>query len=837
MNALRTELLHSIRSLLRAPGFSLLVIFTLGPAMAANLSVFSLLDGLVLRPLPVERPSELVIANIPPIPTGGPSSSSNQVLPGGRILWSASYAQYLAFRDLNVFHGMAAHYQRPATLSTGSDGGQVKVVLATSNYFGVLGVKASLGRPLTPDDDRAEGPAVVVLSQGFWQRQFGSEPSIVNRTIRLNQMPMTIVGVAGPGFTGTIAGEAPDAFVPLRMAGIFVRRPGFRYDAPGYRYYTLIARLAPGIDIAEAERATDHLYQQLLAEAIRNAPPLTAKDRRRLASYHATLLPGGYAFSQQSAFSRDLQTPLTLLMAMVGVVLFVAAANVANLILAREDGRSREVAICYALGAKRSRILRERLFTSLLLSFAAAILGLLMASWSSRLAPVVLNVDRLPSGVSSAPDQRGGTLAAALALATGFGIWAAGALRATRRSSVPSLVEHAGVGGSPRVLHWRRGMVVAQVALSLVLLCGSLVLWRSLLRLMSIDPGFVANNLYSFSVDPSQSGYDGDRVTAYLQQVLEQLRGVPGVGSASMTTRLPLSGSAATYVIGDRDPSDSEGLLAEAPAIGPEYFRTLGVKVIAGREFTEQDTSMSPKVAVVNESLARALFRDEDPLGRRVGFPGRPPDLQVVGVVKDMKSETLRASFSPAVFLPRLQGQGSSSMAFVMRTVGHTVTSDAVRAALNRIDPSVPIVDFESVAGQVDRSLFRDRTMASLSLCFAGLASLLCAMGVFGLTRFSVSRRTSEIAVRLALGARRSSIHWLVMKEVLLLGVAGCAIGAAAFITSSHVLSSFLFEIAPTDPLSVALAVPILGTVTLAAGFLPAYHAARQDPARTLRNE
>lgn len=837
MDALRTDLLHAIRSLFRAPGFSLLVIFTLGLAMAGNVSTFSLLDALVLRPLPVEKPSQLVIVNIPPIPINGPSSSGNQMAQGGRVLWGASHAQYMAFRDLKVFQDMAAHGQRPATLLAGSGGVQVRVVLATGNYFGVLGVKPSLGRPLTPDDDRADGAPVVVLSYGFWQRQFGGDPSVVNRTIHLNQTPMTIVGVASSGFTGTVAGETPDVFVPLRMAGVFWRRPGFRYDAPGYRYYTLIARLAPGIDIAEAERVTDQRYQQLLAEALRNTPPLSEVGRKRFASFHATLLPGGYAFSQQSSFSRDLQTPLTLLMAMVGMVLFVAAANVANLLLAREETRSREVAIRYALGAKRSRILRDRLIASLFLSFAAAILGLLLASWSSGLAPVVLNVERLPAGISSAPDHRAGTLAAALALATGLGIWAASALRATRLSTLPSLVEHAGVGGSPRALHWRRGMVVAQVALSLVLLCGSLVLSRSLVRLMSVDPGFAADNLYSFSVDPSQAGYDADRATAYLQQVLEQLRGLTGVASVSMATTLPLSGSAATYAIGDRDQVDSQGLLVETSSIGPDYFRTLGVSVIAGREFTPQDNSMSPKVAVLNESLARALFADEDPLGRRVGLPGRPPDIQVTGIVKDMKSSTLRAPVSPAMFLARFQARGSSSMTFVMRTAGHAVTADVVRATLKRIDPSVPMLDYGSVAGEVDRSLSRDKTMASLSICFAGLASALCAMGVFGLTRFSVSRRTSEIAVRLALGARRSSIHWLVMKEVLLLGIAGCAVGAAAFVASSHVLGSLLFEIAPTDPLSVAVAVFVLGAITFAAGFLPAYHAARQDPALILRQE
>jgi len=837
MDALRADLLHSIRSLLRAPGFSLLVTVTLGLAMAGNVSIFSLLDGLVLRPLPVEKPSQLVIVNIPPIPVDGVTSSGNQMV-HGQILWGASYAQYMAFRDLKVFHAMAAHCSRNATLSAGSNEVQVSIVPSTGNYFGVLGVKTSLGRALTPDDDRADRALVAVLSHGFWQRQFGSEPSILNRTIRLSQMPVTVVGVASAGFTGTVAGEAPDMFVPLRMVDVFLRRRhGFTYDAPGYRTYTLIARLAQGIEIAEAERVTDQAYQQLLAEVLRKGPPLSERARRSFASLHATLLPGGYAFSQQSAFSRDLQAPLTLLMAMVGMVLVVAAGNVANLMLAREEARSREVAIRYALGAKRGRILRECLITSLLLSFAAAVLGLLLASWCSGLVPIVLNVERLPAGVSSVPDHRAGALAMGLAAATALAIWAASALRATRRSALASLVQHAAVGGSPRALHWRRGMVVAQTALSLLLLCGSLVLSRSLVRLMSVDPGFVTDNLYSFSLDPAQAGYEGHRATTYLEQILEQLRALPGVRSASMANPLPLSGSAVTYVIGDRDQHDSQGLLAEAPSVGPEYFRTLEVSVIAGREFTPRDNSLSPRAAVLNESLARALFADEDPLGRRVGLAGARPDIQVVGVVKDMRNATLRAAASPAMFLARLQQQGGGSTGFVVRTGSRVASADAVRAAVKRVNPAVPVVGFASVADEVGRSLNRDRTTALLAICFAGLASALCAMGVFGLTRFSVSRRTSEIAVRLALGASRPSIHWLVMKEVLLLIVAGSAVGAAAFVAASQVLASLLFEIAPTDPLSVAVAVSVLGTITFSAAFLPAYQAARQDPAHTLRQE
>jgi predicted permease len=467
IDTLLTDLHRALRSIIRSPGLALVVITTLGLALAANIAVFSLLDKLVLRPLPVEKPSELVILSAPPLPSGTASVSVGFRGKGSQAIRGMSYPLYAGLRDrLNVFQGVLAQFRVRATMLAGAEPLQTNGVLATGNYFELLGVKAFLGRTLTPDDDRiAGGSPLVVITHGFWLRQFGGDPSVLHRTIRLNKVPMTIVGVLAPGFTGTVAGEVPDFFVPLCMAASFIRIPGFRYDAIGFNLYTAMARLAPGVDAKQAERLAEQVYQQLLADAVRQAPRLTDEDRRLIASSHLSLLPGGYASSQPSALSRDLNTPLTLLMAMVALVLIVAAGNVANMLLARGEARSRETAIRFALGSTRWRLLREYLIESLLLCAGAGTLGFLLASWTSSLAPVALNVESLPAGVTSAPDYRASMVVILLSLTTGFGIWMASALRATGSSALPALIEHAGVGGHPRALHWRRGLVVAQVSL------------------------------------------------------------------------------------------------------------------------------------------------------------------------------------------------------------------------------------------------------------------------------------------------------------------------------------------------------------------------------------
>jgi putative ABC transport system permease protein len=839
--ALHTDLRRSFRSIIRDPGMSLLIVMTLGLAMGANIAVFALLDKLILRPLPVERPGELVIVSAPPIQMAGPSFSVGGRGPGGKMVMGISYPLYAELRDgVTVFRGMAAHYRVRSSMLAGTEAIQAKGVLTTGNYFELLGVKAFLGRTLIPDDDRVpSGSPVVVLTHGFWQRQFGGDPSMLHRTIRLNQQPMTIVGVTAPGFTGTVAGDVPDFFAPLSMGGAFNRTPGFRYDAPGFHLYTVMARLAPGVDMQQAERIVDQVYQQLLAEAVRQAPSLTAKDRSIIGSQHAELSPGGYASSQQSSLSRDLRTPLTLLMAMVGLVLVVAAGNVANLLLARGTARARDTAIRFYLGSTRWRMLRERLMESLLLSSAAAAVGLLLAYWTARLAPVALNVESLPPGVSSAPDYRAGAAAIGLAWITGLGIWGASALRPTRRSTLPALMEDAAIGGHPSAMFWRRGMVISQIALSLVLLCAAVVLSRSLMKLMAVDPGFPTDNLYSFALHPGQAGYENARAGAYLAQVLEAAESLPGVRFASLTTHLPLSGGgSATWVIGEQAQGrDEQGILTDITLVGPAYFKVLEMPLRTGREFTPEDDAGGTKVAVLNESLARLLFGSSDPIGRRIAFQGQQPDIQVVGVVKDIKARALRAPISPGLFMPLSQQPVVGSITIVLRTSGPGISHDIMRTAMKRIDPTVPVTEFGSLAGRISQSLYRDRMMATLSIGFASLAALLCALGIFGLTSFSVTRRAKEIGVRLSLGATQPAIYKLMLKEVALITAAGCAIGVGAFMASSRILSSMLFELASSDPPSLILATVVLAGITFLAGFLPARRAAALDPARTLRQD
>ncbi len=839
---LKTDFRHAVRCIFRAPGLSLIVILTLGVALASNLAIFGLLDKLVLQPLPVESPGELAIVSAPPLAHYGPSvtigSRSNQ----NQSIMGVSYPLYTELRSrLTVFTDMLAQKNVRVTMLAGSEATQARGVLVTGNFFEILGIKAGLGRILTPEDDGVPGShPIVVITHGFWQRQFGGDPSVLGRMIRINKIPMTIVGVSAAGFTGTVSGEATDFFAPLCMSDAISPIPGFTYDSQGYNIYSLMARLAPGVEWKQAEMEADRVYQQLLADSIRLRDSLTEKDRAILATQHAILLPGGYAFSQQSALSRNLTQPLTLLMAMVVLVLMVAAVNVGNLLLARNAARSHETAIRFALGSTRWRILRAHLWESLLLSSAAGATGLLLARWTAALVPAALSIESLPAGVTSAPDKRSAAAAAVLIIACGLGIWAASALRTTRRSALAALVGNAGIGRDRRALHWRRGMVVAQISLSLVLLCGSVVLSRSLVRLMMIDPGFPVENLYSFSINPGQAGYEGERAAIYLDQVLDQTGGFPGVSAASMTTQLPLSGglSGTWMSSGDASSDDQRGLLVNVVNVGPSYFRTLGMPLIAGREFTRSDTPGTAKVAVLNESLARALFGDSDPLGRRVGFQGQPPDLLVVGVVRDTRTRTLRAPATPGLFLPHFQAPSGREITIVFRAAGKgTVTSEAVREAMRRLDPSVPVLEFGTLAARIDRSLYRDRMMASMSICFAGLASILCAIGVFGLSSFSVTRRTREIGVRLSLGATRGSIYWLLGREVALLFTAGSAIGLGIFVIAGGVLSSTLYELTPSDPASVAGATLLLAAVTFLAGFLPARRAARLDPACTLRQD
>jgi predicted permease len=519
-SALR-DLRHAVRNLFRSPGFSLSVVVTLGLALGANSAVLGLLDKLILRPLPVKEPGGLAAVHAPPLPhriptkatgKGGKFSIARKVRGNPATTMAMSFPLYTQLRNrVRAFATVLAQATVRATIVAEGTPVSAAGVLVTGNYFELLGVKPAVGRLLTPDDDGPpDGSPVVVLTHGFWQRQFGGDPSILNRTIRLNKSPMTVVGVAAQGFTGTAAGESLDFFAPLCMLGSFMRLTPeqkqlaarvepMRFDSENLHEYDVIARLAPGTNMAQAERAADLVYQQLLAVQGYFDPGVVFDKKGPFkpgpAGYHLRLSPAGYGSSNQSALSRDLQTPLLLLMAMVGMLLVIATGNVANLFLARGEARSREIAIRFALGAGRWRVLRALLVESLLLTLTAGSLGLLLSRWASALVPVILHVEKLPDGVSTVPDSRIGVAVMVLSLVVGFCIWAAALPRAMGRAALMANAAQS-TGGARHTLSWRRALVLAQSALSIVLLCGSAVLSRSLIRLMSVDPGFSVEDRY-----------------------------------------------------------------------------------------------------------------------------------------------------------------------------------------------------------------------------------------------------------------------------------------------------------------------------------------------------
>lgn len=841
------DLHHALRNLARAPGFSIAVVVTLSLALGANASVLALLDRLILRPLPVKEPGSLVAVHAPRLPERPSGSGPIVSISSGSGRTGLSYPLYAALRSrVPAFTGMLAQTHATATMMVEGTPVGVEGRLVTGNYFELLGVKAALGRLLTPDDDALPDGSPVVLSHGLWQRQFGGDPAILNRTIHLNRHPMTVVGVAAQAFTGTAAGAAPDFFAPLRLGGALSGMPpglkaNFRFDSPNFHMYGVMARLAPGRDLKQAERAADRVYQQLVAAAL--GPGTGASQARRdydkrRSEFRLQLSPGGYASSEQSSLSHDLRTPLLLLMAMVGLVLAIAAGNVANLFLARGEARSREIAIRFALGASRWRVLRALLVESLLLTLTAGGVGLLLARWTTGLAPVLLNVERLPDGVTPAPDLRIGVAVMVLSLAAGLCIWAASAPRAVGRATLTGLAAHI-QAGARRTMRWRRVLVVAQAALSIVLFCGSAVLSRSLIRLMSVDPGFSVDNLYSFWLNPGRAGYDAGRSNAILAQVFEVLGGVPGVKGVSIATDLPLSGRGmGTGVNRDQRSGEDRGEPVDTDIghVSPGHLANLGIAMMAGREFSRDDVR-GAKVVVINEALAQRLFGKNDPIGRGVGIDGGLPEWRVVGIAKDVKSGP-RTPAKLIMYQPYNFQDPVSTAGFALRAEkGVHLTSEMVRTAVRRVETAVAVEEFAGMPEQAARALYRDRMLAWVSVSFAILAALLCAVGIFGLTSFSVAKRAQEIGIRMTLGATRASIQWLVMREVSVMAAIGCALGLAVFLFAGRVLSTMLFELTSSDPASLVAGAAVLGGTAFLAGFMPAYRATLVDPARTLRQE
>jgi predicted permease len=829
MGELISNVRYAARALLRNPGFALVVILTLGLGIGANTAIFTLLDQVLLRPLPVKAPAELVLLDGP-----GPFSGrteNNQTF---------SYPMYRDLRDRGgeAFGEVLARYGTSVSLSFQTRTERATAEVVSGNYFRALGVGPSLGRVFSADDERVPGGhPFVVLGHGYWQRRFGGDPGVVGQSLRINATPMTVVGVGPEGFAGIEIGRSADLFVPIAMKAQLT--PTWDdLENRRSRWLNILARLRPGVSRERAETVANVVYRQILAEEINVFPEISQSFRERFLAKHLVVLPGHKGLSDLRS---QVSTPLVALMGMVGLVLLVACANVANLLMARATARQKELAIRLSLGAGRGRIVRQLLTESVLLSLLGGAAGVLLAVWTGELLLRALPFEQARRTLTAQPDLRVGVFTLAVALLTGIVFGLAPALQATRPAAAATLKQEstAVVGGTAGRL--RRMLVVAQVALSLLLLVGAGLFARSLNNLRRLDPGFEIERLLVFSVDPSLSGYDQSGVQALVKRLEEDLRAQPGTRSvaASQNTLLTNSIWRSTVRVEGYTRKDGEDMSPQVDAVSPPYFQTLGIPIMAGRSFTEADAAAAPKVAIVNETFARYFYGKESPLGRRFGFArDKTTDIEIVGVVKDGKAANLRDPIPRFVYLPLAQSDGVAQVSFYVRTaLPEAALAPAVREAVGRQDAQLPVFDLKAMETQVGESLFVERMVAALSAAFGLLATLLASVGLYGVTSYSVARRTREIGIRMALGAPRGRVMRLILSEVCLLGAAGLALGLPLALGLAKLLRAQFFNVSPFDPLTVASATALLSAVTLAAGFVPARRAMRVDPLTALHYE
>src|SRR5215469_10889737 len=678
--------------------------------------------------------------------------------------------------------------------------------LVSASYFPVLGVGAALGRTIAPDDNNVpDGQPVVVLSYSFWRNYFDADPTIVGRTIVLNSHNMTIIGVAQPGFDGVELGNPAQMFVPIMMKtemtphsdGLKDRRRRLAWVAP-------YGRLKPSISAQQAQSSLQPLLRSILEREVQQPDfrQFSDEDRQQFLRNRIQVLPGS-----DSWLGNYMRRPLWILIALTGAVLLIACANLANLMLARATAREREIAVRLAIGAVRGRIIRQLMVETLLLSAAGAAVGLALAFLADRLLIRMY----LPANeaaefiVSPIPDWRVLGFAFGMLLVTLLAFGLMPALRASRTETVRSLNERS-VTGSGASVPLRRMFVAAQVAISLLLLVGAGLFVRTLRNLQSQGPGFPTDHLLEFNLDPSLNGYSNQQTESFYERLNVELRAMPGVSSVGLSAMPRLKGYAwQNAVIGEKfsgEPQQEQPVLTE---VGPNYFDTLGIPILEGREFTDQDRGPQ-HYAVINQSFAKRYLPPGDPIGRRFGLvddqdPAHQPDIQVVGVIPDMKYRNLREPPPPQAYFPYFQGASFRHMTVYLRTQSDPRQLESqVQERMRQFDPHVPIVALRSVDEQIDLSLRTERLVASLSAVFGGLALLLAVVGLYGVMAYTVTRRTREMGIRIAMGATRPKIIGMVMREALLLISVGIAVGMLLALALSSLVRSQLYGLQPHDP-------------------------------------
>jgi predicted permease len=833
MTSILSDLRLAVRGLRRSPLFSLVAILSLALGIGANTAIFTLIDQMLLRKLPVRTPNELVM-----LYQQGSHNGSNM---GTRM------HSYPLYQDLQQkaepLQEVLCRRLVPASVSVDNQTERVDAEMVSGNYFTMLGVQPAVGRVFnsTEDDRVYRGHPVVVLGYDYWVNRFARDPGVVGKTIRVNNYPMTIVGVSAAGFAGLDPAQAPQIRVPILMKPVMV--PDWEWvhlDDRRTRWVQVFGRLKPGYTVASAAAPLQGLFTQVRTYemTLPAAKDWSQFSRDRFMQGKLLVESAAMGFS---GLRNDFSTALIVLMCMVGLVLLIACANVANLLIARAFARQREIAVRLSLGASRGRLVQQLLVESLTLSFAGAAVGVFLSVVLTRSLLALIPAASSPILITARPDIRILAFTLVLTSFTGVIFGLIPALRASRVDLWETLKVTVGsITGAKGSLFLRKGLVTAQVALSFLLLFGAGLFVRSLQNLQRTETGVALDNLVAFQLSPALSDYDTPRAMALYQQLQERLRSSPGVKSAAFAAVPILSGDewdSSTSVEGHR-PKDGEDMQAFMNALSPGYFETMQIPILEGRDFKIGDARENSKVAIVNRRFAQHFFKGSSAIGKHLGRGTGPKtklDVEIIGVVADSLYEGPREGVRRQVFVPNW---GKNSAVFYVRTRNASASAySLVRNEVKQLDAAMPVYGLKTLESQLDETLLTDRLIAVLSAGFGMLATLLASIGLYGVMAFAVARRRKELGIRLALGAQPLFVIWLVMKEVLLLLTIGLAVGLPAGLGLGRYVSSQLYGVQGDDAGVALTTMVVLGIVSAAAGLIPAHRASRIDPILALRQE
>jgi predicted permease len=833
MTTTLSDLRLAIRGLRRSPLFATVAILSLALGIGANTAIFTLIDQILLRKLPVTAPDQLVM-----VYQQGSNMGSNM---GSRM------HSYPLYQDLQKraepLAEVLCRRLVSASISVDNQTERVEAEMVSGNYFSMLGVKPAIGRVFNSqeDDQVYSGHPVVVLSHGYWVSRFARDPGVIGKKILVNDYPMTIVGVSAEGFAGLDPARAPQIRVPVLMKPVMAPDWGWLHmDDRRARWVQVFARLKPGYTVDSAKGPVQGLFTQIRGYemTLPAAKDWSAYSRAEFMKGRLLVTSAALGYS---GLRNDFSTALLVLMCMVGLVLLIACANVANLLIARGFMRQREIAVRLSLGSSRGRLVRQLLVESLVLSSVGGALGLGIAFVLTRGLLALVPSQGQPLLISASPDPRILAFTLGLTFVTGIVFGLLPAVRASRPDPWTTLKDTVGsIAGGGGSLFLRKGLVTAQVALSFLLLFGAGLFVRSLQNLKTAETGVALDNLVTFQLSPSLSGYDNPRAVIFYRALLDRLASTPGVKSVALSAVPILAGDEwdSSMAVEGHQFKDGEDMQAFMNALSPGYFETMKIPFLEGRDFRISDVKENSTVAIVNREFATHFFPGRSAVGKRLGWGGGPGSkltIEIIGVVNNSLYEGPREGLHRQVFIPNW---GKNSAVFYVRTLTASAsTYNLIRNEVKQLDAAMPVYEMKTVEAQLDETLLTDRLIAMLSAGFGLLATLLASVGLYGVMAFVVARRKKELGIRLALGAQTGSVIWLVMSEVLLLLAIGLAVGIPSAMALGRFVSAQLYGIQPRDPVIAGSTVLLLTIVSVAAGLIPAHRASRIDPIMALRHE